>query len=115
MTTITLIKNQDNEITAFTADGHTNYGTEGEDIVCAAASSVIQTAAMGILMVAKTEAKLTRDDKRGYFALTLPKGLDSLRRHDCNVILNTMAAGLADIAGNYSDFVEIVTEDLKGE
>ena len=107
MTTVTFKKNQDNEILEFIADGHTNYGVEGEDIVCAGVSSIIQTAALGILMKARVEAKITKDDKKGYLKLELPKGLDVVQRHDCNVILDTMVLGLADLQENYSDFIEL--------
>ena len=107
MTTVTFKKNQDNEILEFTADGHTNYGVEGEDIVCAGVSSIIQTAALGILMKARVEAKITRDDKKGYLKLELPNGLTVTQRHDCNVILDTMYLGLADLSENYSDFIEL--------
>ena len=107
MTTIKIEKNQANEITGFTASGHTNYGVEGEDIVCAAASSIIQTAALGILMVAETEAKINRDDKKAYFALKLPDEMTPTQRRDCNIILKTMMIGLDDLATNYSDFIEL--------
>jgi len=108
MTKITFTKNDTGAIIGFTALGHTNYGVEGEDIVCAAASSIIQTAALGILLVAETEAKIERDDKNAYFALTLPAKLTSTQNRDCNIILKTMAAGLDDLSTNYSDFVELV-------
>ena len=107
MTTVTLKKNADNEIVEFTADGHTNYGVEGEDIVCAAVSSIIQTAALGILLKARVEAKITRDDKKGYLKLELPANLTAGQRHDCNTILDTMVLGLADLSENYSDFIEL--------
>ena len=107
MLVISFERNQQNEITGFTASGHTNYGVEGEDIVCAAASSIIQTAALGVLMVAETEAKINRDDKKGYFALKLPKDITDIQRRECNIILNTMMLGLDDLSQNYSDFIEI--------
>ena len=107
MTEIKIKRNQDNEIIEFTADGHTNYGIEGEDIVCAAVSAIIQTAALGILMKAQVQAKITRDDKKGYLKLELPTNLTVTQRHSCNIILDTMILGLADLSENYSDFVTI--------
>ena len=107
MTIITMTKNADGEITEFTADGHTNYGIQGEDIVCAATSSIIQTAALGILMKAAVQAKIIRNDAKGYLKLELPNNLTATQRHDCNTILDTMVLGLADLAENYSDFIEL--------
>jgi len=105
VTTVKFERNQQNEITGFTADGHTNYGMEGEDIVCAAASSIIQTAALGILLVAETEAKIKRGEAS--FELRLPKELTPTQRRDCNIILKTMIVGLTDLQETYSDFIEI--------
>jgi len=107
MTTVKFKKNSDNEIVGFTADGHTNYGVEGEDIVCAAVSSITQTAVLGILLKAQIPAKITRDDKKGFLKLELPHDLSSAQRHNCNIILDTMVLGLADLAENYSDFVSL--------
>ena len=109
MTTINFIRNKGNEIVEFTAMGHTNYGMEGEDIVCAAASSIIQTAALGILMVAEVEAEITKDEKKALFALRLPLTLTPAQRRDSNTILNTMYIGLSDLQQNYSDFIEVTS------
>ena len=107
MLTVTINKNQNDEIIGFVADGHTNYGVEGEDIVCAAASSIIQTAGLGILLVAETQAKINKDDKKAHFELKLPNDLTPVQRRDCNIILRTMLVGLGDLAENYSDFIEL--------
>jgi len=100
-------KNQLGEVTGFSANGHTEYGVEGEDIVCAAASSILQTAMLGILMVAETNAKVERDDKSASLSLELPNDITPTQRRDCNIILRTMLVGLDDLATNYSDFIEI--------
>lgn len=107
MTRISIVKNARNEITSFSASGHTNYGVEGEDIVCAAASSIVQTAALGILMVAQVEAKINRDDKKAKFELALPLKMTPQQNHDCATILKTMVCGLTDLQQSYSDFIEL--------
>ena len=43
MTDVKITK-KDGSIVSVVCDGHTGYGVEGEDIVCAALSSVVQTA-----------------------------------------------------------------------
>lgn len=40
MITITITRNTDNQIQAFTVAGHANYAEHGKDIVCAAVSAV---------------------------------------------------------------------------
>jgi uncharacterized protein YsxB (DUF464 family) len=96
-----------NHITAVEAFGHTGYGTSGEDIVCAALSSIIQTAALGILSVAKVQAKTKRNDKEGYFSLHLPDNLSQQERQAADAILNTMLVGVSDLKEGYSNFIEL--------
>ncbi len=88
-------------------DGHTGYGAEGEDIVCAALSSIVQTAVLGLMGVAGISVELMRDDKNGILDMSLPDTLSQTRRHDADVILETMLMGIADLYEGYSDFIEL--------
>ncbi len=106
MTKITIEKYNDH-ITKIVCDGHTNYGVSGEDIVCSALSSIVQTAVLGVLMVAGVNGKLKRDENRGYLEFSLPKDLPSEQRHDVDVILNTMLCGISDLREGFSDFIEL--------
>lgn len=101
------IKKQGGKIVSVTCDGHTGYGCEGEDIVCAALSSIVQTAVLGLMGVAGIGVKLTRDDKAGYLQADLPDGLGESARHDADVILETMCMGIADLYEGYSDYIEL--------
>ncbi len=111
MTKITIKKNQDN-ILSVVCDGHTGYGVEGEDIVCSAISSIVQTAALGIMMVAFVNAEIKRDDKNAYFEIILPKKLSDEQMHDCQVILKTMLCGISDLREEYSDFIELEVQNV---
>ncbi|MDR2090292.1 MAG: ribosomal-processing cysteine protease Prp [Clostridiales bacterium] len=88
-------------------DGHTGFGVEGEDIVCAALSSIVQTAVLGVLQIAAVNAEFKRDEERGYLELTLPENITERQRHDANVILSTLYLGAADLYSGYSDFIEL--------
>jgi len=111
MTSIKIIKNKES-FRSIECDGHTAYGASGEDIVCAAASSLVQTAALGMLNVAHIAPLLKRDDKRGYFKMEIPDDANELRMHDAQVIFATMLCGLQDLAGEYSDFIELEVQDV---
>lgn len=106
MTSVKIVKT-DNHIVSVECDGHTDYGEEGEDIVCAALSSVIQTAALGLFRVAGIrEVKLERDDRAARFAIRVGK-LSVSDRHDADVILETMLAGIADLHEGFSKFIKL--------
>ena len=106
MTKITVFK-KNNEITEVVCDGHTFYGEKGEDIVCAALSSVVQTAVLGLMTIAGVDVDLERDEERGYLRMTLPDNLTENQRHDSSVILNTMLMGVSDLYEGFSDFIEL--------
>lgn len=106
MTTVT-VSRINGRIAEIICDGHTGYGVEGEDIVCAAVSSIVQTAVLGILSVAGVNADYEVDEELGYLRLTLPKQMSSTQSHDCEVILKTLMCGIADLHEGYSDFVEL--------
>ena len=103
MTRVTVIKSK-GHIVSLVADGHTGYGVEGEDVVCAALSSVIQTAVLGLMRVAGINAEVETDE--GYLSLELPK-LNEQDRHNADMILDTMLCGIADLNEGYSDFIEL--------
>lgn len=106
------IKKKQESIISVECDGHTGYGVEGEDIVCSAISSIVQTAALGLLMVAAINAEIKRDDKKAYFAIILPKNLTDQERHDADVILHTMLCGINDLREEYSDFIELEVQNV---
>lgn len=101
------IKRKGGSIIEVECDGHTGYGAEGEDIVCAALSSIVQTALLGILQVAGVQAGYERDETKGYLKITVPEAISPSKRHDADVILNTMMIGIGDLYEGFSDFIEM--------
>lgn len=105
MTVVEVVR-KSNHIVSLSADGHTGYGVEGEDIVCAALSSIIQTALLGLMQVAGINVKFTRKDRDGFLKFELPTLSESSRR-DADMILDTMLVGISDLYETYSDFIEL--------
>ena len=101
------VTKQNNSIVEIECDGHTGYGVHGEDTVCAALSSIVQTAVLGLFQVVGVNVDYKVDERRGYLKATLPQNLDKAKRHDCDVILNTMMLGIADLHEGFSDFIEL--------
>ncbi len=106
MTKVTITKHK-NFITTVECDGHTNYGERGEDIVCAALSSVVQTALLGLLVVAGVNVDISRNDDQGYLKFSLPQNLNPSEQEKCEVILQTMLCGVTDLNTGFSDFIEL--------
>ncbi|MEG2159331.1 MAG: ribosomal-processing cysteine protease Prp, partial [Clostridia bacterium] len=101
MTTIK-IKKENGSIVRVTSSGHAGY-RDGEDIVCAGISTILQTALLGLLSVAGINVKFDRDEEEGFLQFTLPEDMSREQRHDADVILGTMLCGLTDFYQEYSD------------
>ena len=106
MTNIKVFKN-DGNIVCVQCMGHSGYAERGEDIVCAGVSSLVQTAVLGLLTVAKVNVDLTRDEEAGYLKAKLPSNLTKEENHDAQIILLTMLCGLSDLRESYSDFINL--------
>ncbi len=110
--TIVTIEKCGNSIKRVTCDGHTNYGEHGEDIVCSALSSIVQTALMGIMMIAGVNAKTKRVDEDGFLSIEIPDDISADQQHDTDVILNTMLLGVSDLNEGFSDYIELEVKNL---
>ena len=106
MTKVTIVKKKF-KIFSVECDGHTNYGEKGEDIVCASLSSIVQTAVLGLLVVATLEIDMKRDDEQGYLKFTLPENLDDTQEIQVSAILDTMLCGISDLYESFSDYIEL--------
>lgn len=109
MTNIT-VKKELGSIVQVRCFGHAGYADAGEDIVCAAISSIVQCALLGLLNVAQINVKFHRNEEEGSLTFTLPDGLNDRQRHDADVVLNTMLCGLSDLYQEYSDYLELEVE-----
>jgi len=106
MTTVT-VETRSGKICLVECDGHTGYGEHGEDIVCAALSSIVQTALLGLFSVAGVDVDVERDDEEGYLRMELPKTLSARQREAADIILETMMLGIRDLREGFSDFIEL--------
>ena len=83
----------------FTVEGHAEFAKLGRDTVCAAVSGIVQTAVLGILRVAKVQAKITRGS--GKMELELPDNMSKNESLAVGLILLTMMEGIRDLQKQY--------------
>lgn len=106
MTQVT-VKKRSGRVVAISCDGHTGYGVQGEDIVCAALSSIVQTAILGLLSVVGIDVNMKRDDEKGYISAELPEKMTEKQRIQAAAILDTCLLGIGDLYEGYSDFINL--------
>jgi len=110
MTKIT-ITSQNGQIVAFEVTGHTGYGKHGQDIVCAAISTIVQTAEVGIVTYLGISANVTKHDDAGYMSLHLPKHLTAHQMQHAQTLLQTAKLALKELLGQYSKFLKMEERD----
>lgn len=106
MTSVTVYR-RGGDIIGIVCEGHTGYAAEGEDIVCAALSSITQTAVLGLMQVAKVNLELEINDEKAYLKFFLPREMSAQSASDARAILETMFLGIADLNESFSDFIEL--------
>jgi len=106
MTEVKIIRKA-NKIVKFSCDGHCDWGEEGEDIVCAALSSIVQTAVLGLMQVALLPVDYKVDAKKALLECVLPKNLSETDRHSADMILETMFLGVADLNSEYGKYIKL--------
>ena len=102
------IRREGGRITALKAQGHAGKAADGENIVCAAVSSLMYTAINALESVAGIVPRVEKNDRMALLGLTLPDGCEN---HDAQTILRTVIQGLADISHEYPKLVKITTQD----
>ena len=104
MTTVEFQRTE-NKITAFTVSGHTGYGEEGDDIVCASVSGVVWCTVNGLSEIAGLPVRYESRD--GFVSLKVPP-LSEAEREKADVLLESMYAFFVSLSAQYSDFVKIM-------
>lgn len=104
----------DGSLAGFHASGHAGAGARGRDIVCAAATVLLRTAAR--LLAAQPELKADGGSpERGVMHLSLPPP-PTAKREWVRGVTATLLAGLTDLAAEHPGRLELdVEQEAIGE
>ena len=97
---------QDGRITGFTVSGHSGYGEEGSDIICAAVSTAVQFAECTISDVLGNRVKTKVNDKEARITLTLPAVCED--EEAVQAVLTGMMLTLIELRDQYPDYIEVM-------
>ena len=100
------IFNQDGRINGFSVSGHSGYGEEGGDIVCAAVSAAVQLTECTINDVLGNHAntKVREDEPR--ITLTLPATCDD--EEAVQAVLTGFMLTMCSLRDDYPDYIEVM-------
>ena len=101
MTKITFKKDQ--FLYSLTCKGHTGKALSGEDVLCSAISTLVQSTYLGIIKVLNLNVNCKRDDNKGEFSFKLTK-----EQAKCaNVLMETLYISLKDIEIGNEKFMKV--------
>lgn len=104
---------REGSLIGFESEGHAGYAEYGSDIVCAAVSAVLITAVNGLESVLCIEPIVRQNDEIGYLKAELPACLDEARARDAGLVLAVAECGLQSIAGQYPDYVRVISRNRR--
>lgn len=97
MITVSFFK-ENGKVFKVSAKGHSGLAESGSDILCAAVSTLVQTAYLGIVDFGG-EVEYKMSESEALFEFTV-KG-DTPARRETEIILRTLYVGLADLSRGY--------------
>jgi hypothetical protein len=107
---IRISRDSRDRLSSFFASGHAGWAEHGQDVVCAALSTALQSAWLGLAEVAKVTVEGERDD--GTLRLSWPAAV----RDDAAVraIVLTAAKTVETIARQYPETARVIYEKADG-
>ncbi len=106
MVTVTIREDSRGRLSSFFAAGHAGWADSGEDIVCAAVSTLLQAAWLGLTEVAGVAVEGSREN--GRLAISWPAGDRDVA--GLQAIAATVALSVERIAGQFPDHVRAIRE-----
>ena len=105
MTTVEFF-DHDGKLSGFSVSGHSGYGADGTDIVCAAVSTAVKFASATITDVLGVKAKTKVNDALARITLTLPAAYEN--EDAVQAVLVGMMLTLISLRDDYPDYIEVM-------
>ena len=109
MTTVSFLVEQA-RIVGFDVQGHSGWGQEGEDIVCAAVTSAIRLVECTVNDVMGLCASVKIREKDAKISFRLPGGLEQTAESTCQNLLTGLMVYLAQLHDEYPENIEVMEE-----
>ncbi len=103
------ITKKDGDIFKFVMDGHAEY-SEGEDIVCASASSAAWLVLNGIEK--HVGVKFGYETGDGYIYFVLPDDLRSKEKEGCRLLLDSFELFMTELESQYPEYIKLTQMEV---
>mgnify|MGYP000403384700 CR=1 FL=1 len=110
MTTVSFLMEQ-SRIVGFDVQGHSGWGREGEDIVCAAVTSAIRLVEATVNDVLGLAASVKVRESDASISFRLPGGLAPTAESTCQALMTGLMVYFAELHDEFPDNIEVLEED----
>ena len=97
---------EDERITGISVSGHSGYGEEGADIVCAAVSAAVKLTECTINDVLGEHAKTRVNEEEARVTLNLPAACEN--EEAVQAVLTGMMLTMCSLRDEYPDYIEVL-------
>ena len=98
----------EDRIIGFDAQGHSGYGEEGEDIVCAAVTSAVRLVEATVNDVMGLCASVKVDQETAAISFRQPGGLAPTAESTCQNLMTGLMVYLAQLHDEYPENIEVM-------
>ncbi|BBW95429.1 ribosomal-processing cysteine protease Prp [Geobacillus icigianus] len=109
MIRVTIEREADGRIRAFTMDGHAEFAERGQDIVCAGASAVSFGTINAIEALVGVSPHVSLSQDGGYLRCELPKLEEAAAAEKVQLLLEAMVVSLKTIERDYGKFIRVTS------
>ena len=106
MINVEFYRNKSEEIYKFILSGHSDFGEEGNDVVCSAVSVLVINTVNCVEKFTDDGFSLTADEKNGGYLEFEFSEKDKVS-HDAGLLIKAMELGLLEIKNEYSCYIKI--------
>ena len=106
--TTALFHTDGSRITGFDISGHSGYGEQGGDIVCAAVTSAVRFAECVLNDVMGLCAAVKVNEETAAVSLRLPGSLGEAAEDTCQNLLTGMMVYLSELHNEYPQHIEVL-------
>ena len=107
MTTVSFLVEQA-RIVGFDVQGHSGWGEEGSDIVCAAVTSAVRLVEATVNDVMGLCASVKVDQQTAAISFRLPGGLAPTAESTCQNLMTGLMVYLAQLHDEYPEHIEVM-------
>jgi uncharacterized protein YsxB (DUF464 family) len=109
MTHVTIFINEDKECVGFQIEDHAGYADQGEDIVCAAISTLVINTINSIEAFTGTVPIVETDEKSGYIHCSFEESITN----EAALLLDSMILGLSQIKEQYgTKYIDVKIKEV---